>query len=146
MNQIMIYKGNSCFLIGKKAISFMIFIIPVAIFLLCIPFLIKKNPPLTFIFLASLAITIIISSSGLLYASIKVERYFQTHDFHLWKKLKSCSLKDRMEAAKAINHLSTQVPELDRCLKHANKIAFILLTTWTIIFLICFSFIIFSVL
>ena len=144
MNWIMMYIRNLCRPIGKKVISFKIFIAPITVFLVCIPYLAKKNLLLTFIILASLAITLILASLGLMFVSLKADRYIQKHDFQLWKKTKSHSLKDRMEAGKAISSIYTQVPCLAKTSEFANNIAFVLLTSWTVIFLLILSFIIFT--
>lgn len=129
---------------GKRAISFKVFIVPIAIFLVCVPYLAKKDMPLMFVILISLAITLIFSSLGLLYVGLKADRYLQKNDFQLWKKSKSPSLKERREAGKAISAIYMQVPCLAKPFKLANNIAFVLLIIWTIVFLGIFSFIIFS--
>jgi hypothetical protein len=129
---------------GKKASPFWIFIAPIAIFLVFGFPLITKYPVPIVILLVSFAITFIIISLYALYTGLKTDRYVQKHDFQLWKKSKSHSLRDRREASKEIRSLSLQVPYLEKYVKYANRIAFILLTIWTLIFLGIFSFIIFS--
>ncbi len=127
---------------GEKVISFKVFIVPIAFFLVSLPYLAKKNLPLTFAIFVSLAITLILASLGLFYVSLKADRYIQKHEFQLWKKTKSHSLKDRMEAGKAISSIYVQVPCLAKTLKFANNIAFVLLVIWTITFLLILSFIV----
>jgi hypothetical protein len=144
MDEIMMNRRNPRHPDGKKTISFKMFVVPIAIFLVSVPYLAKKNLPLMFVILASLAITLILASLGLLYASLKANRYIQKHDFQLWKKIKSHSLKDRMEAGKAMSSIYMQVPCLAKPLELANNIAFVLLTIWTIGFILILSLIIFT--
>jgi len=129
---------------GKKPISFKVFIVPIAIFLVCVPYLAKKNLPLMFVILISLVVTLIFASLGLLYVGLKAGRYLKKHDFQLWKKSKSHSLRERMEAGRTVSTVYMQLPCLAKPLEFANKIAFVLLTIWTIMFLVIFSFVIFS--
>jgi hypothetical protein len=131
-------------MIWGKTISIKIFIAPIAIFLVCVPYLANRNIPLTFIILASLAFVIILASIGLLYVGLKIDRYVQENDFQLWKRSKSHSLKERIEAGKAIKTMSMHVPQLEECVKKVDKIAFVLLAIWTTIFLLILSFIIFT--
>lgn len=98
-----------------------------------------------FVILVSLAITIILALLYPLYVGLKTDRYVQKHNFQLWKKSKSHSLKERIEAGKEISAMSIQIPCLEKHVKFANKVAFALLTVWTLIFLGIFSLIIFSV-
>jgi len=130
---------------GKKVTSFGLFIVPVAIlFVFLLPLGIKNHPILVAAAFVSLAITVILSSLGFLYVGLRIDRYVQKHDFQLWKKSKSPSFKDRREAGKAMNAMSMQTPYLEKYVKYANRIAFTLLTIWTLMFLGIFSFIVFS--
>ena len=138
------FKRNRYYSDGTRTPPFGLFIIPVAIFLVCLPYLANKSPLLMFIILASLGIAIILASLYPLYGGFKINHYVQKHNFQLWKKSKNPSLKERMDASKEINSLVMQTPCLEKYLKHGNKIAFILLIIWTLIFLGIFSFIIFS--
>jgi hypothetical protein len=128
---------------GKKYPPFWMFIAPIVVFLICFPYLIKRNPSLTVIILVSFATTLILISLYSLYVAFITNSYVQKHDFHLWKKSKSPSLKERQEAGREIMSLVSQTPYLEKYEKHANKIAFVLLTIWTLIFLGIFSLIIF---
>lgn len=129
---------------GKKVPPFWIFILPIAIFIVFGFPLVTKYPVLIAIVLISFFITFILLLLCFLYVGLKIDRYIQKHNFHLWKKSKSHSLRDRREASKEIKSLSMQIPSLEKSSKYANKIAFILLIIWTVIFLGIFSFIIFS--
>ncbi len=138
------FKRNLYYSDGKKVPPFWIFIAPIAIFFVCIPYLAKKNLPLMFAILASLAIILIFASLGFLYVGLRIDRYVQKHDFQLWKKSKSHSFKDRREAGKAMTAMSMRTPCLEKHVRYANKVAFILLTIWTLISLGIFSFMILS--
>ena len=127
-----------------KIISSRIFIAPIAMFLVCVPYLAKRSIPLTFIIFASLSVAIILASIGLLYVSFKIDRYVQENNFQLWKRSKSHSLKERIESGKAIKTMSMQIPQLKECVKRVDKIAFALLAIWTVIFLTILSLVIFT--
>ena len=130
---------------GKKAPSFGIFIAPIAISFGCVPLITKYPVPIA-ILLVSFVITFIPILLYALYGAFITDRYVQKHDFHLWKKSKNHSLRKRREAEKEINSLVMQTQCLEKHVKYANKVAFILLAIWTLIFLGIFSFIVFSVL
>jgi len=138
------FKTNLYYSDGKKVISFGLFIVPITIFLVFLLPLATKYPALIAILSVSFAITFVLLLLCCLCVGLKTDRYVQKHNFQLWKKSKSHSLKERREAAKAINSMSMQIPYLEKYLKYLNKIAFILFTIWTLIFLAIFSFIIFS--
>jgi hypothetical protein len=104
----------------------------------------EKNPLLAFIAFFSFGITVILVSIYPIYAGIKTDSYVQKNDFQLWKKSKSTSFKDRREAGKAIKAIDMQVPYLAKRTKLAHKIAFILLTIWSISFLCIFLYILIS--
>ncbi|MFC1677441.1 hypothetical protein ACFL3G_10325 [Planctomycetota bacterium] len=141
---LMIFKSNRYFSDGKKVLPFWIFIAPIIISLVVgIPLVTKYPIPIT-ILLVSFVIIIILASLCLLYEGVKIERYVQKHNFQLWKKSKSHLYRDRREASKEMKSLSTQIPHLERYSKYINRIAFTLLTIWTLIFIGIFSFIIFS--
>ena len=129
---------------SKKVSPFWIFILPIAIFLVVGFPLVTKYPVPIAILLVSFAITVILASLYPVYVGLKTDRYVQKHKFSLWKKSKSHSLRDRREASKEIRSLASQIPYLEKHVKYANKVAFILLAIWTLIFLGIFSFIIFS--
>jgi hypothetical protein len=133
-----------CYSVGKKVPPFWIFILPIAIFLVFGFPLVTKYPVPIAVLLIALFITFVLILLCCLYVGLKTDHYVQKHDFRLWKKSKSHSLKERMEAAKEIKALSMQVPDLERCSYYTNGIAFVLLTIWTIIFLLILSFIIFT--
>jgi hypothetical protein len=79
-----------------------------------------------------------------IYGSFIVDRYVQKHDFQLWKKSKSASLKDRREAWKAIQAMCMRTPCLEKHMRYADRLAFTLLSIWTLIFLGVLLYIIFS--
>ena len=127
-------------------ISFgLLFIVPIAVLsVFFLPLGIEKQPLLIAAACVSLVINSIFTALCASYVGLKADRYVQKHDFHLWKKSKSHSLRDRREAAKAID--SMQIPYLEKPVKYANKVAFVLLIVWILIFLGVFSFIVFSAL
>ncbi|OHB58094.1 MAG: hypothetical protein A2Y12_07415 [Planctomycetes bacterium GWF2_42_9] len=127
---------------GKRGYPFWIFIVPIIAFVLCFPYLIKGNPGLTVIILIFLFITFIIISLYELYGGFITNHYVQKHNLNLWKKSKSHSLRERQEAGKEINSLVSQIPCLEKHSNLANKIAFRLLTIWTLIFIVISLFII----
>ena len=131
---------------GKKMPPFWIFIAPIAISLVVGIPLVTRYPVPIAIVLVSFIIAIILSGLCCAYVGFKIDRYVQKHDFHLWKKSKRHSFRDRREASKEIRSLASQIPYLEKHEKYANKVAFILLTVWTLIFLGVFSFIVFSIL
>lgn len=137
-------RRNLWHLDDKKPISFTIFVAPIAIFVISIPYLAKKNIPLLFVMIASLGVTLILASLGLFFVGLKADRYVQKHDFPLWKKSKSHSLKDRMEAGRSINAMCMRTPCLEKRMRYANKLAFTLLAIWTLLFVGIFSFVVFS--
>ena len=128
---------------GKKAPTFGIFIAPIAISIVIGIPLITKYPVPIAILLVSFVIIFIPILLYALYGAFITDRYLQKHNFHLWKKSKRTSLKDRMEASKEIKSLSMQIPYLEKNKQYADKIIFILFAIWTFIFLVIFSFIIF---
>lgn len=144
MNQTVMYRRNLWHLNDKKTISFAVFIAPIAIFVLSVPYLAKKNLPLMVLMMASLGVALILASLCTFYVGLKADRYVQKHDFQLWKKSKSHSLKDRIEAGRSINAMCMRTPCLEKHMRYANKLAFTLLSIWTLIFLGVFSFIIYS--
>jgi len=138
------FKRNLYYSDGKKVPPFWIFILPIAIFIVFGFPLVIRYPVLLAILLVSFVITFVPILLYALYVAFITDRYVQKHDFHLWKKSKSHSLRDRREASKEIRSLASQIPYLEKHVKYANKVAFILLAIWTLIFLGIFSFIIFS--
>lgn len=140
------FKRNLYYSDGKKVPPFWIFILPIAISLVFGFPLVKRYPVLLAILLVSFVITFIPILLYALYGAFITNRYVQKHDFHLWKKSKSHSLRDRREASKEIRSLASQIPYIEKHVKYANKVAFILLAIWTLIFLGIFSFIVFSAL
>ena len=119
-------------------VSFKIFIVPIVVFFICLPYLARKNPLLMFITLGSFGITVILTLLYPAYASLKDRKtylYLQEQNFALWKKSQSHSLKDRWVARKAMDAIYMQDPSLAKRMKLANKIAFILLTVWSLSFL-----------
>jgi hypothetical protein len=138
-------KINHCYSDKRRiSISFgLLFIVPIAILsIFFLPFGIEKQPLLIAAACVSLTINSIFAVLYALYVGLKADRYVQKHDFHLWKKSKSHSLRERREAARAID--SMQIPSLEKSFRYANKIAFFLLVVWTLIFFGVFSFIIFT--
>jgi hypothetical protein len=131
---------------GEKAPSFGLFIVPIAVFVVFGFPLITRYPVLVAIPLISFCIAFVLILLCCLYVGVKIDSYVLKHDFQLWKRSKSYSLKERREAGKVIDAITMQTPYLEKYVRYANKLAFISLTIWTIIFLICFSFIIFSAL
>jgi len=140
------FKKNRYYSDGTKVQSFGIFIAPIAISIVIGIPLVKKYPVPIVIVLVSFVITIILVSLCSLYVGLKMERYVQKHNFQLWKKLRSHSLRDRTKAARESKSLSLQIPYLIKNKKYADKIIFTLFAIWTLIFLGIFSFIIFSAL
>jgi hypothetical protein len=126
--------------------SFGIFIVPIAISIVIGIPLVTKYPIPIAILIVSFGITFVLVLLCSSYAGIKANHYFQKHNFQLWKKLRSHSLRDRIEAARELKSLALQIPYLSKNRKCVDKIIFILFIIWTLIFLICFSFIIFSAL
>ena len=127
----------------KVKYPFSIFVIPVAISFGCV-FLIEKYPLPVAVLLVSFGITIIGVSLFVSYAGLKINRYIQENDFQTWKKLHSTSLRDRRDAAKIIKIMSLQIPQLEEYKRKGDKIAFILLTVWSLIFFGVISFIAFK--
>lgn len=140
----MMFKRNLYYSDGKKMPPFWVFIAPIAISLVVGIPLITRHPVPIAILLVSFGIILVAILLYALYGAFITGRYVQKHDFHLWKKSKSPSLRDRREASKEIRSLASQIPYLEKHVKYANKVAFILLAIWTLIFLGIFSFIIFS--
>ena len=140
----MIFKKSGYRRDKEKAISLKIFIVPIVFFLICVPYMAERKPLLAFIAFFSFGITIILVSIYPVYASLKTDSYVQKHDFQLWKKSKSASFKDRREAGKAIKAMDMQVPCLAKRMKLAHRIAFILLTTWSLVFLCILLFVLIS--
>lgn len=135
---------NRHYLDATKTYPFWIFIAPFTIFLVVgIPLVTKYPVPIAILLVSLLIIFVPILLYGL-YGAFITGRYVQKHDFQLWKKSKSASLKDRREAEKAINAMCMRTPYLEKHMRYANKVAFIVLTIWTLVFLGIFSFIIFS--
>jgi len=126
--------------------SFGIFIAPIAISVVVGIPLVTKYPVPIAVLLASFVITFFLVLLCSLYGGLKANYYIQKHNFQLWKKLKSTSLRDRKEAARELKSLSLQIPYLIKNKKCVDKIIFILFTIWTLIFLVIFSFIVFSAL
>ena len=122
---------------------FWIFIAPIAmLFLFLLPLRAQNQPIIVAAALVSLAITVILSSLYYIYIGFKTDRYIEKHNFQLWKKSKSSSFRERREAGKTIS--SMRIPCLEKHIKYANIIAFILFLIWMLIFLGIFSFIVFS--
>jgi hypothetical protein len=130
---------------GTKVPSFWIFIAPIAISFGCVPLITKYPVPIAIV-LVSFGIIFILSGLCCVYVGFKVDRYVQKHDFHLWKKSKMHSYRDRREASKEIRSLASQIPYLEKNKKYADKIIFTLFSIWTLIFLVIFSFIVLSAL
>ena len=129
---------------GSKTYPFAIFIAPITISLVVgIPLVTEYPVPIATLLVSLIIVFIPILLYGL-YGAFITDRYVQKHDFQLWKKAKSPSLKDRREAEEAINALCMRTPCLERRMTYANKLAFTVLTIWTLIFLGVFLFIIFS--
>lgn len=137
------FRKNLHYSNGKKVESFGLFIVPVVITLMSFP-LIPKYPVPVSIVIVTLAVTIILSSLCFLLMGLKMDSYLKKHNFHLWKKSKSFSLKERTKASKEKDSLVMQIPCLEKLLKIVNKIAFILFVVWTLIFLVIYSLIICS--
>jgi hypothetical protein len=131
---------------GKKVPPFWVFIAPVAISLVVGIPLVTRYPIPIAIVLGFFIVVIILSGLCYAYVGFKIDRYVQKHDFHLWKKSTRHSYRDRREASKEIRSLVSQIPYLEKHEKYANKVTFILLSIWTLIFLGVFSFILFSAL
>lgn len=138
------FKRNRYYSDGKKIPPFWIFILPITISFTVGFFLLKKYPIPIAILFVSFCITFVLLSLRLFYGGVKQERYFQKHNFQLWKKSYRRSLRERQEAAKEMGSLVKQITYLEKSLKSENKFAFILLTIWTLIFIVIFSLIIFS--
>ncbi len=131
---------------GEKTPPFWIFIAPITITITVGFPLVKKYPLPIAILLLSFVITFIFISLCFLYVGLKIDRYIQIHHFQLWKKTKNHSHKVRREAGKEIVDLISQTPCLEKHQKYEDKISFILLSIWTLIFFGVFSFIVFLVL
>ena len=129
---------------GKKMPPFWLFIAPIVISLVVGIPLVTRYPVPIAILLVSFVIIFISILLYALYGAFITNRYVQKHDFQLWKKSKSSSLRERREASKQINSLIMQTPRLEKSLKRANTVAFMLFVIWTLLFLGIFLFIILS--
>ena len=128
---------------GKKIEPFWLFIAPMVITFMSFP-LIDKYPVPFAIVLVFLFATIILSGLCFFLTGLKANSYLKKHQFKLWKKSKSRSFWERREAQKEIHSMTLQIPQLEKLYKFSNKIAFILLSIWTLIFLVVYSLIICS--
>lgn len=138
------FRRNHQRLDGVKAYPFWIFIAPIATFVIVgIPLVTRYPVPIAMLTCSFILVFIPIGLHGI-YGSFIVNRYVQKHDFQLWKKSKSTSLKDRREAWKAIQAMCVRTPCLEKHMKYANKLAFSLLAIWTLVFVGIFAFIVFS--
>jgi len=140
------FERNRYYPDGTKVQSFGIFIAPVAISIVIGIPLVTRYPIPIAILIVSFGITFVLVLLCSWYAGIKANYYIQKHNFQLWKKSKSNSLRDRMEASRELESLSMQIPYLIKNRKCVDKINFILFAIWTLIFLGVFSFIVFSAL
>jgi hypothetical protein len=129
---------------GTKVQSFGIFIAPIAISIVIGMPLVTRYPIPIAILIVSFGITFVLVLLCSSYGAIKANYYFQKHNFQLWKKSRSHSLRDRTEAVKELESLSLQIPYLIKKRKFVDHIIFILFAIWTLIFLAVFSFIVFS--
>lgn len=123
---------------GKKVEPFGLFIAPMVITFMSFP-LIDKYPVPFSIVLVSLFATIILSSLSFLLTSPKANSYLKKHHSQLWAKRYSRSFRERWEARREIHSMILQVPQLEKLYKLANRIAFTLLSIWTLIFLMVYS-------
>ena len=130
--------------LGVKSYPFWIFIAPITIFVAVGFPLIPRYPiPIAVLLVTFSMIFVPLGLYGI-YGSFIVGRYVRKHDFQLWKKSKSTSLKAKREAYEAIQAMCMRTPCLGKHLRYSNKLAFTLLSIWTLIFLGVFSFIILS--
>jgi len=131
-------------LVGGKQYPFWIFIAPIALLIGAGFPLLTRHPVPIAMAMVSLVIVLVPIALHAVYGSFIVDRHVQEHDFQLWKKSKSASLKDRSEAWEAILSMCRRTPYLEKHLRYTDRLAFILLSIWTLIFLGAFLYILLS--
>ena len=143
---VMLFRRDSDDSGRKKTPPFWIFIAPFTITLAVgFPLLPKYPLPIAGLLL-SLCVVFSLVFWCLIYVGLKNDSYARKHHFELWKKTKTLPLRARMEAARELTSLLSQVPSLVKLGESVNRFVFIVLAVWILIFICVFSFILFSAL